>query len=346
VIKGNKFCYLDAFSRSPQHADAREWMVRSLLDFDAEGIHETERIVIAFKHILCPVDFSEFSNRSLDHAVALARWHDSNLTVLHVVPTFEPVPVRGELGYPIQIVNPWTHEEVVAEMRRKLDVAGVPADAVLTARAGDASTTIVDEAVTSSADLIVMGTHGRRGFKRLLLGSVTETVLREAPCPVLTVPPHTPPGGTRVVEFKRILCPIDFSPSSLQALGFALDLARQSNGTLTLLHVVEWLAEEDPMVNAHFNVPEVRGHVRKDSEDRLRALVAAESQTGCEIENVVAFGRAHREILRAAETTPPDLIVMGAQGRGGFGLALFGSTTQQVLRGASSPVLTVRGPLP
>jgi nucleotide-binding universal stress UspA family protein len=302
-----------------------------------------ERVVIEFKHVLCPVDFSDSSTRSLDHAAALARWYDSKLTVLHVVPTFEPMPVRGELGYPIQVVNPWTHEEVVAEMRRQLDAAGVPPDAVLTACAGDTSTTIIDEAVTSSADLIVMGTHGRRGFKRLLLGSVTETVLREAPCPVLTVPPQAPAASTRVVVFKRILCPIDFSPSSLQALGFALDLARQSNGTLTLLNVIEWLAEEDPMVSAHFNVSEVRGHMREDAEHRLHALVAAESRTWCEIKNVVAFGRAQREILRAAETKPQDLIVMGAQGRGGVGLALFGSTTQQVLRGASSPVLTVRG---
>jgi nucleotide-binding universal stress UspA family protein len=304
-----------------------------------------ETAVIEFKHILCPVDFSDSSSRSLDHAVALARWYDSKFTVLHVVPTFEPVPVRGELGYPIQVVNPLTRNEVVAEMRRHLDVAGVPPDAILTARAGDASTTIVDEAVTSSADVIVMGTHGRRGFKRLLLGSVTETVLREAPCPVLTVPPHASVDSPRVVVFKRILCPIDFSPSSLQALGFALDLARQSNGTVTLLNVVEWLAEEDPMVSAHFNVPEVRGHMREDAEQRLQALVAAEPRTWCEIENVVAFGRAHREVLRVAEAKPADLIVMGAQGRGGVGLALFGSTTQQVLRGGSCPVLTVRGTL-
>jgi nucleotide-binding universal stress UspA family protein len=300
-------------------------------------------VVIEFKHILCPVDFSDSSSRSLDHAVALARWYESELTVLHVVPSFEPVPVAGELGYPIQLVNPLTREEVVAEMRRRLDVAGVRSDVVLTARAGDASTTIVDEALTSGADLIVMGTHGRRGFKRLLLGSVTETVLREAPCPVLTVPPHAPADSTRAVVFERILCPIDFSPSSLQALGFALDLARQSNGKVTLLNVVEWLAEEDPMVSAHFNVPEVRGHMRQDTEHRLHALVAAESRTWCEIDNIVAFGRAHREILRAAEMKSADLIVMGAQGRGGVELALFGSTTQQVLRGASCPVLTVRG---
>ena len=80
-----------------------------------------------------------------------------------------------------------------------------------------------------------------------------------------------------------------------------------------------------------------------DAELRLRALVAAEPHTWCEIENVVAFGRAHREILQVAETKAADLIVMGAQGRGGVGLALFESTTQQVLRGAASPVLTVRG---
>jgi nucleotide-binding universal stress UspA family protein len=122
-----------------------------------------------------------------------------------------------------------------------------------------------------------------------------------------------------------------------------LDLARQSNGTVTLLNVVEWLPEEDPTVSAHFNAPEVRGHMRKDAEQRLRTLVAAEPRTWCEVENVVAFGRAHREILHAAETKAADLIVMGAQGRGGVGLALFGSSTQQVLRGAASPVLTVRG---
>ena len=81
----------------------------------------------------------------------------------------------------------------------------------------------------------------------------------------------------------------------------------------------------------------------EDAQERLRNLVAEESRTWVEIDDVVVFGRAHREILRAAETKPADLIVIGAQGRGGVGLALFGSTTQQVVRGAICPVLTVRG---
>ena len=81
----------------------------------------------------------------------------------------------------------------------------------------------------------------------------------------------------------------------------------------------------------------------EDAQERLRNLVAEESRTWVEIDDLVVFGRAHREILRAAEMKPADLIVMGAQGRGGIGLALFGSTTQQIVRGALCPVLTVRG---
>jgi nucleotide-binding universal stress UspA family protein len=303
-------------------------------------------VVIEFKHILCPVDFSESSDRPLARAVALARWYDATLTVLHVMTNFEALPVPGELGYPMHVVTPSTREDVVAKMWRHLDVAGVPAETVVTARAGNASTTIVDEAVGVGADLIVMGTHGRRGFKRLLLGSVTESVLGKAPCPVLTVPPRAPADGTRVVEFQRILCPIDFSPSSLRAVGFALDLARQSNGKVTLLNVLESVAEEDPTASAPFNAAEIRSAMRGDAEHRLDALVAAESRTWCEVDTVAGFGRAHREILRTAETESTDLIVMGAQGRGGVGLALFGSTTQQVLRSASCPVLTVRGTAP
>jgi nucleotide-binding universal stress UspA family protein len=300
--------------------------------------------MVEFRQILCPVDFSESSDRALAYAAALARWYDAQLTVLHVVPTFEPMKVRGDIGQPARVVAPMPREEVLAEMSQSLNLAALSPRATPLAEAGDPQTTIIDQTLSTKADLIVMGTHGRRGFKRLLLGSVTEAVLREAPCPVLTVPPQASAQGSEAVTFKRILCPIDFSPSSLQAMGFALNLARQADGRVTLLHVVEWLAEEDlPRASAHFNVPEYRGYMAADAQERLRSLVAEESRTWVEIADVVEFGRAHREILRAAEKKPADLIVMGAQGRGGIGLALFGSTTQQVVRGAQCPVLTVRG---
>jgi nucleotide-binding universal stress UspA family protein len=110
-----------------------------------------------------------------------------------------------------------------------------------------------------------------------------------------------------------------------------------------LLHAIEWFPEEEPRTFAHFNTPEIRSSLVQDAQVRLRSLLAEESRTWVEIDDVVVFGRAYREVLRAAETKAADLIVMGAQGRGGIDLALFGSTTQQVVRSAMCPVLTVRG---
>lgn len=299
--------------------------------------------MVEFTHILCPVDLSESSAGSLVHAATLARWYNAKLTVLHVVPTFDPVEVRGDLGMPVHIITPVPRERVLEEMRRVVDRTAASSQASLVAESGDARTVIVDQALTIKADLIVMGTHGHRGFKRLVLGSVTESVLREAPCPVLTVPPHERAVTSQAVTFTRILCPTDFSPSSLQAVGFAIDLARQADGRVTLVYVLEWLAEEEPRSLAHFNVPEFRGLLARNAEDQLRALVSDESQAWSAIDTLIVFGRAHRQILRVAEEQSADLIVMGAQGRAGVSLALFGSTTQQVVRGATCPVLTVRG---
>jgi nucleotide-binding universal stress UspA family protein len=298
--------------------------------------------MIEFTRILCPIDFSESSIRSLGYAVTVARWYDAQLSVLHAVPTFEPMAVRGDLGEPMQVVTPASRDEVLGELRRTLERADAPVGATCVAAAGDPSTTILDQALSTRADLIVMGTHGRRGFRRLLLGSVAEAVLQQAPCPVLTVPPHAG-AALEAATFTRILCPIDFSPASLQALGFALDLGRQADGRVTLMHVLEWLPEEAPRTSVPFNLLEYRRALAADADERLRGLVAQESRTWVEVEPELAFGRPYREILRAAGSRGTDLIVMGAQGRGGAGLVLFGSTTQQVVRGASCPVLTLRG---
>ena len=301
--------------------------------------------MVEFRNVLCPIDLSEASTRPLAYAAAVARWYDARLTVLHVAPTFDPMQIRsGALGDPVRIVNPMPREGVLGELQRAVDTAGatVP-DMALAAEAGDAVGTIVDYAVRIASDLLVMGTHGRGGFDRLLLGSVTEKVLRKAPCPILTVPPHAPSPAPHEVAFRQILCPMDFSPPALQAFGFAVELARRAQGSLTVLHVVEWLAEEEPRAHAHFNVPEYRRHLAEDAGERLRALLDGGTRPPGKTQSVVATGRAHHEILAAAAARESDLIVMGAQGRSGVGLALFGSTTQHVVRAAACPVLTVRG---
>lgn len=299
--------------------------------------------MVEFRHILCPVDLSESSTRALTYAAVLGNWYDADLTVLHVVPTFDPMPVRSaSLDGAVQMVYPASRDEVLGELRHVVETAGAPARSViLAAEAGDPCGTILGHTLAIPADLIVMGTHGRSGFERFMIGSVAEKVLRRAPCPVLTVPPNATVASTEP-RFTNVLCGMDFSPASLQAFGFALDLARQADGSVTVLHVLEWLAEEEPRAHAHFNVAEYRRHLIDDARARLHALVAAE-RTSSRVQTLVVAGRAHREMLRVAAESATDLIVMGAQGRGGVGLALFGSTTQAVVRAAPCPVLTVRG---
>lgn len=300
--------------------------------------------MIRFKHVLCPIDLETSSARPLAYAAAIAGWYESTLTVQHIVPTFDAVPIiSGDFITPAQVLPPLSREDVLAEMRRLAEPIVGPTNVSFRADEGEPTAIILERALELPADLLVLGTHARRGMQRLLLGSVTESVLHDAPCPVLAVPPGAPAAAPSPVGVQRILCPVDFSPSSLQALGFALDLARQANGTVTILNALEWLSEEEPREYGHFNVPEFRRHLMKDAEERLKALVADESRTWVGIETVVAGGRAYHEILGVAADRKIDLIVMGAQGRSGVGKALFGSSTEQVLRRAACPVLTVRG---
>jgi nucleotide-binding universal stress UspA family protein len=147
------------------------------------------------------------------------------------------------------------------------------------------------------------------------------------------------------VELRAILCPVDFSPAALQAVGFALDLARRAGATVTFLHVIEWFAEEEPRARTHFDLPEFRRHLMHDAHEQLDALIAqhARVERGCKAR--VVAGRAYRQILKVSAEDAADLIVMGAQGRGGPALTALGSTTQHVVRAASCPVLTVRAPI-
>jgi len=139
--------------------------------------------MVEFTHILCPTDLSESSVRPLTYAAALARWYNARLTILHVVPTFEPISVRSAtLAGPVQFVYPASREEVLAGIRRAVDTAGAGSiDANLVAEAGDPSRTIIDQALAIRADLLVIGTHGRSGFERLMIGSVAEKIMRKAP---------------------------------------------------------------------------------------------------------------------------------------------------------------------
>jgi nucleotide-binding universal stress UspA family protein len=300
-----------------------------------------------FSRILCPVDFSPTSARALARAASLARTYGAALSILHVIPVFDPSrPVlESPLGLeePGRVFYPASRETVVAELRSWAAAPAVVAvSPAFVAEEGRPADVIVAQAAESGADLLVLGTHGRTGFRRLLLGSVAETVLRTAPCPVLTVPPPDVDGADPAAPFMRVLCAVDFSSASLAALDLALAVAGQSHGCVTVLHVIERIDDGDPADARDEDLARDAARAAARGRERLHQVVRDRGLLPCEAEEVVAVNRAYREILQRAEALRADLIVMGAQGQGGLSLMLFGSNTQHVVRAAACPVLTVR----
>ena len=291
---------------------------------------------MTIKTILCPIDLSGFSRPALAHAAALSRWYRAEVKVLHVFAAVMPPATLGTYpGWMLQV--PEARRSITSELQSVLEpftTAGVPLD--LHIADGDAPAEIVRHASELHADLLVMGTHGRGGFDRFALGSVTEKVLRKAPCPVLTLPPGA--AATNVaVEYHNIVCPTDFSPSSETGVQWALSLGRVTDAMVTVLHVVETSTDDEGKPRAQ------QAAASDDAEARaLRSLVKEHIQAADKVTEVVTHGKPYREILRAASECKADLIVIGVRGRGPVDLTLFGSTTNQVVRRATCPVMTVR----
>ena len=303
---------------------------------------------VQVQHVLCPIDFSEGSRHALDHAVAIARWQEARLTVLYVQKTAVPAygaPYVGWEGIQPIILTVAEREGLLrrldAEVAEDRVKAHLHIEAVLD-EASNVPEAIVSRAHSTAVDLIVIGTHGRTGFERLLLGSVAEKVLRKAGCPVVTVPPRTPEAVPRQAgSLHRIICPVDFSPSAEGALQYAAALAHQTQARLTVLHVVEPIPDYPEYAGA-IDLTELRDESFRRSRAQLAQSVKESVREICPVDQLVLVGRSHVEILRVADDQAADLIVMGVRGRGAADLMFLGSTTNHVVRGAQCPVLTVK----
>ncbi len=301
---------------------------------------------MTIQRLLCPIDFSETSDHALQQAAALARWYGARLTVLHVrlmVTPHPDMPAGGPMA-------PWLETETealrkkTAEACRAITDAGTPVDVAVLH--GEPVPLILAMADSLPADLIVMGTHGTSGFQHLLLGSVTEKVLRKATCPVLTVPPRALTSAPK--PFTSVLCGVDFSDCSIKAVEFAASVAKQSGAALTLLHVLEWPWHEPP-TPAMAGVPpeqvraliEYREYLQSTATSRLQGIGATAVPAGPAPAAQVRFGKSYAEMLDAAREQHADLIVVGVRGRSALDLGFFGSTTNHLVRSATCPVLTV-----
>jgi len=306
--------------------------------------------MLTLQRILCPIDLSESSRQALIYAKALSSWYESPLTVLHVcvdLPVFEMASPFGHSASTTVVIE----ESQIAERRAAVrtfvwSTVGADSAEIVVREGTDAKDEILKEAGTDGASMIVMGTHGRSGIDHVLLGSITERVLHKAPCAILVVPPHaaTVEPGTPAI-FKRIVCAIDFSTSSLLALSRALEFAQEADARLTLLHAIEFPAALREIVfSTDADVDRLHAAAEAEYLRRLRALVPARARTYCTVATRVNEGKPAREIARVAAEERADLIVMGVHGRGALDLMVFGSNTNSVIRNARCPVLVVPTP--
>jgi nucleotide-binding universal stress UspA family protein len=289
------------------------------------------------------VDLSEHSRHALDEAVALGRHYGALVTVLYVIPPIvAAVPTLDSPAYPAYVYTPEELEAIELEVRRFVEGERGEQPIEISVTQGYVVAEIVATAAALRADLIVLGTHGRAGFQRLFLGSATERVLARATCPVMVVPPRSSaavPFGRSM--FARVLCAIDFTPSSLKALEFATALAQEAEATLTLVTVVETAGISEAALANGLVPPDSNGLLLSASRARLHALAPAGDAPRAGVSEVVLTGKPYPAILQLARDEHSDLIVVGAHG-GLASILGLGSTANHIMRESICPVVSVR----
>jgi nucleotide-binding universal stress UspA family protein len=278
---------------------------------------------VAVKNILFPTDFSERSAAALPYAAAIARHYRAKVYVAHVVMR-EPAVVPAA-GPP---VSNWKIAEQEMAILDRCDLLnGIPYETLV--EEGEIWDVLSEMIRQREIDLIVLGTHGLGGFRKLISGSVAEDIIREAPCPVLAVGPEVPSRAQLLGDMRHILCATDFGPGSLTALEYAVSIAEENRAQLTVVHAVD---AYNPLL-----VPENR-------DDAFQQLLPADTALVLPPEFVVKIGSAAEVILELARDRHSDLIVMGAHEApfGPLSTRLAWPTLHRVLCEARSPVLTVR----
>jgi nucleotide-binding universal stress UspA family protein len=291
--------------------------------------------------ILFPTDFSSVAEEAFAHAAHLALQYGATIHVFNVV-----TPGDGDASNPMDFlpVEPVAGSEVRSARPQRVEVQTVTQERgtvpVVYTQTDSSSpeTAIVEHATTHDVDLVVMGTHGRKGMDRLLSGSVAEEVVRQAPCPVFTV--LAPSEKSANTPIDRVLVPVDLSEQSTLVVDHATALAEAYGASIDLLHVVEEATFPsaygmDPLTSAQ---PDVQERAREALETLAEEMEAFSEP----VDTHVLAGYAARDIVDFAEEHASDLIVMATHGRTGLQRFLIGSVTEKVVRSAPCPVFTVK----
>jgi nucleotide-binding universal stress UspA family protein len=286
---------------------------------------------LAFKNVLFATDFSTYSNAALPYALAIAHQYGAKLYAAHALSSEEYLFATPE-SWPA-LFQQRDQQQQAEAARLEQCLRGVPHQVL--SPVGDIPDVLFRLVRDNDIDLLVLGTHGRTGLMRLLMGSVAEKIFRQAPCPVLTVGPQVRPGRKAVAEINEVIFATDFSDESLAAVCHAESIAQEHQAHLTVLHVLEH--PETGSVDLESNTDFVL--------QRLKETVPRDPDLWFQPEYMVDFGPAAERILVAAENRNADLVVLGVRPHGDLEATIhFGSTTaHEVVTHATCPVLTVRG---
>ncbi|PEN15218.1 hypothetical protein CRI94_02755 [Longibacter salinarum] len=291
--------------------------------------------------ILHPTDFSEESHHAFEYAYDLAEQWGAELHLLHVAPSLGDDPVRGAFDASLDEEEFYRtiRDEVDQKMQSLIDTveqSDVPVHRIHSR--GIAPADVISEyAEHEGMDIVVMGTEGRRGVSRLLLGSVTAEVVRKAPCAVLTVQED----ANIPSDVKRVLTPVDLSEFSRPLLRAAREVTATFNASMDVLTVVEPLPFPVPLVGAvtlHDLMPDPIEQSRK----QLDRLVQTTEGLPVSIETHVKEGHAAMMIIDTAGELDSDLILMASHGRTGLERIMLGSVTARVVRQATCPVCVLK----
>ena len=290
----------------------------------------TAKTRIQFSNILFATDFSPAAARAIPYVKAIAKHYDARVVALHVAaPMVNPTTQPASWPAVLEAENARRQER---QKELRAEFAGIPANSMV--EEGDILFNVHSAIEKNHVDLAIIGTHGRTGLGKFVLGSIAEEIFRTIACPVLTVGPHA--GTAHGTEIREILYATDLSSESKRAGAYAVSLAQEFQARLVLLHVVKNLEVGDLVTAAD---------VTQSSEKLLRNFLPPEAELWCEPQYLVAEGDAATRILEIAKNRESDLIVLGTKPETGFPGAsthLPITTAHKVVCHAPCPVLTIR----
>jgi nucleotide-binding universal stress UspA family protein len=296
---------------------------------------------VLLKRILCATDFSDFSNHAIPYGIALAREFKAKLYLSHVI-DLSSAAIYGEAVFALEEQQSRMTAYAHKEMTRLMGQESLEWEPLITV--GNPANEIARLAADRQIDLAIAASHGRSGLKRLILGSVTERLMRTLPCPLWVV--RSPEPGfvapaTQAIQLKKILVGCDFSPDSSLAFEYGLSLAQEFQAELHLAHVVEPPLYDD-LIKPSESGETFRQRLRTTVQEKLNSMVPEEARTWCNPVTALLAGQPHEELIKYAVVNAVDLVVLGVRGYSLVETLLIGSTTGRVMRAAPCPVLSVQ----